>query len=90
MTADWLTWPPARELEPGREYLVRTRTGQQRIDRESRMSFLGEGLGALQFNARPAGGTQSIDARSIVATRDLGPSIGREDARRYCYQRVTS
>jgi hypothetical protein len=35
------------------------------------------------FNARPAAGTQQIRPDSIMATMDLGPSAGRDDAKRY-------
>lgn len=83
----WLTWPPTRELEVGHEYLVRTRTGQQRHPREMRASYLGKGgpsNDSLLFNARPAFGTQDLPFGSIIATMDLGLSQGRDDSRRYC------
>lgn len=84
----WATWPPEQDLQAGREYLIRTRTAGQRHPREWRMSYLGtcgDGTGAYayQFNARPAAGTQTIAPESILATKELGPSGGREDPRRY-------
>jgi hypothetical protein len=81
----WETWPPERELHTGREYLIRTKDGQQKYMREHRMSYLGRGLNVreLQFNARPFAGTQQIHVSSIIAVKDIGPSGGREDSQRY-------
>jgi hypothetical protein len=81
----WETWPPERELHTGREYLIRTKDGQQKYVREHRMSYLGRGLNTLelQFNARPFAGTQLIHVNSIIAVKDLGPSGGRTDSERY-------
>jgi hypothetical protein len=81
----WLTWPPERELIVGHEYLVRTKFSSQQYQREWRMSFLGNDQDGTQFifNARPAAGTQTLTPDSIFATKDLGPSAGRDDAKRY-------
>jgi len=81
----WVTWPPDHELIVGHEYLIRTRTGQQRRERQHRMSFLGQDASAafVQFNARPFAGTQTLHKHDIIATRDLGKSRGREDSKRY-------
>jgi hypothetical protein len=71
----------------GHEYELETMIpGVQRVPRWSRMSFLGENRGdmdPLQFNARPAAGTQAMKASWIRSVHPLGHSRGREDALRY-------
>jgi hypothetical protein len=71
----------------GHEYELETMIpGMQRVPRWSRMSFLGENRGdmdPLQFNARPAAGTQAMKASWIRSVHPLGHSRGREDALRY-------
>lgn len=74
------------QLEKGHEYEIVWRIeGVQRRDRKSRMSYLGlnETLNELEFNARPAAGTQVLRPENIKSVKDLGPSIGRDDSRRY-------
>jgi hypothetical protein len=82
----WETWPPERELIVAHEYLVRTKDGQQKYAREHRMSFLGRhstNVRSLLFNARSFAGTQEFNTSSIIATKDLGKSDGRESTKRY-------
>jgi hypothetical protein len=71
----------------GHEYELETMIpGVQRVPRWSRMSFLGENRGdmdPLQFNARPAAGTQALKPSWIRQVIPLGYSRGREDALRY-------
>jgi len=71
----------------GHEYELETMIpGVQRVPRWSRMSFLGENradMDPLQFNARPAAGTQALKASWIRQVVPLGHSRGREDTLRY-------
>lgn len=71
----------------GHEYELETMIpGVQRVSRWSRMSFIGvndSDLDPLQFNARPAAGTQSLKGSWIRQAIPLGHSRGRYDALRY-------
>lgn len=77
----------AGSLISGHEYIVITKTSQQKYPREWRMGFLGAYGGGLQFSARGPdrthkaqyGGTQTIDENVIVAVRE----IERDDAKRH-------
>lgn len=73
------------ELQVGREYEITTQLDGEarRIPYRHRMSFLGEYQNGLQFNARPAAGTQTWRATSIIAVTDVGESGGREDDKRF-------
>jgi hypothetical protein len=61
---------------------------------ESLMTYLGKGmsLGELQFNARPAAGTQTVDVRNIVSITHMpyvaGESRNREQTRHYVNRKV--
>ena len=84
--SDFVTWPPVRGLIVGHEYIIRTRDGLQKYPREHKMSYLGtddNSMGELVFNARPFAGTQHFRASSIVASKDMGNSGGRECPDRY-------
>jgi hypothetical protein len=76
---------------PGHEYIIETKTSQQRHPRRWRMGYLGYGNG-LQFSARGPdrthggqyGGTQSIDLAAIISIEE----VERDDAKRHVGQRV--
>lgn len=78
------------QLKKGREYeITYCIPGVQRYDCKSRMSYLGSDYGArLQFNARPAAGTQTYEARWIKKIADVGQSLGRDDPKRYVGRRA--
>jgi hypothetical protein len=58
------------KLTKGVTYIVRTRTGHQKLPREHRMTYLGVTKdGDLQFDARPEFGTQSFRAGDLIKAR---------------------
>jgi len=71
---------------PGHEYVIRTKTSQQKYAREWRMGYIGFGMG-MQFSARGPdrthggqyGGTQQIDLAMIIGARE----VERDDSLRY-------
>lgn len=73
-------------LIPGHEYVIITKTSQQKYPREWRMGYLGYGAGLL-FSARGPdrthggqyGGTQAIDMAQVVSVRE----VERDDAKRH-------
>jgi hypothetical protein len=70
-------------FEKGSTYVLHTRWGQQRFDREHVLTYMGDGY----WNARPFAGTQQILASTIKYARKLSsvPSMqvdgGRGDKR---------
>jgi len=73
-------------LWPGHEYVIRTRWGNQKYPRESRMGYMGFGYG-LEFSARGPdgthdgqyGGTQHFDLQHVIYARE----VERDDSERY-------
>lgn len=78
--------PP--DLRVDREYEIEYLIPPMRKSRYARMSFTGAENDALYFNARPFAGTQQLRAAWIISVRDVGPSGGREDSRRYVDRRT--
>jgi hypothetical protein len=79
------------QLREGYEYeIISMVQGVQRYPRKSRMSYLGihRGTNELQFNARPAAGTQTIRSQNLVEIHEVGKSKGREDPKRYVERRA--
>ena len=72
------------QLEQGHVYLIRTRMGQQKYEREHLLTFLGDDsyLG-LQFNARPYAGTQTLHWEDILEIRYVGAGVGRDNDEHY-------
>lgn len=79
------------EFTVGKEYQIQTLiTGLERKPRYSRMGFIGSVKGSpeLQFSARgpdrthnhPYGGTQTVSAHTILASRE----VETDHAKRYC------
>jgi len=56
----------------------------KRKPRRSCMTYLGtDSDGLLQFNARPAAGTQTLEQSWIVRAEKLSRTQGRDDTRHY-------
>jgi hypothetical protein len=73
-----------QELCKSYVYRIRTRSGQQKFEREHVMTYLGEDLnGDLTFNARPFAGTQTLRKSEIVSIAPMRPSDGRDDQGHY-------
>lgn len=71
-------------LVKGYMYRVRTRTGQQKLEREHCMTYLGgNDRGELQFNARPFAGTQALDPATVTSIAPVRMSDGRESPAHY-------
>lgn len=83
-----LQWPGqgrTAQLQTGREYRLTYRYAGQGFDRQAQMSYLGADRDRihLQFNARPAAGTQAMPASVLITVEDIGPSLGRDHTSRY-------
>jgi hypothetical protein len=74
-------------LIPGHEYVINTKTNQQKYPRVWRMGFLGANGYQLEFSARGPdrtharqyGGTQNLDRRQITGVRE----VERDDRKRH-------
>lgn len=90
VSADFTKWGPYT-LVKDHEYIIWTRTSQQKYAHRGRMQFLGQGPSdfkyQLTFNARGPdrstddqfGGTQMLDARNIVKLEE----VERDPSKRY-------
>lgn len=77
------------EMVKGYMYRLRTKTGQQKLEREHVMTYMGEDInGEWVFNARPFAGTQTIrpaDVTNIVPIRD---NTGNRDSSAHYMNKV--
>jgi hypothetical protein len=79
----------------GDRYLVRYRSGTQRLDRTAVMVYLGQDADTLQFSARPVAGTQRLP-RSWIRSVEPVPAntpahinrIVPREARRFVVRRL--
>jgi hypothetical protein len=79
--------PGIGNLIPGHEYVINTKTNQQKYPRVWRMGFLGAYGHQLQFSARgpdrthgkPYGGTETIPSEMITGVRE----VERDDRKRH-------
>lgn len=73
--------PVTVSMVVGQEYLVLTKRPAQGYPREHRIGFLGKGRteGELEFDARPAAGTQQLAIEDIVTIRP----VEKDEAKRH-------
>ncbi len=72
------------DFRPGVMYIIRTRIGGQKLEREHCMTFLGHDWDdGLVFNARPYAGSQSLTLNMILSAIPVPSTGGRDNPAHY-------
>lgn len=61
-------------LSEGKKYRIRYKLGQQKFQREAVMVLLGHEGDSLQWDARPAAGTQTLNRADIIGVEHVSQS----------------